>query len=152
MLRLLTWHSEGHRGACCGQSSSFGRANRSLGSLSLAVVRNVRISVFISSWFVFILFWRKFDMKVPAPKNRCQTLVYSLFKSIINMRASDENIWVAFKLCRKLSKWHGYILWPSLWELNLCSGYTWQLAYFESFHASRIPSISTRVLDSKFYD
>lgn len=66
---ILTWHSDGHRGACCGQSSSLGRANKSRGSLSFAVVLKVFVSVFISSRFVLRLLWRKFEMNVPESKN-----------------------------------------------------------------------------------
>jgi hypothetical protein len=63
-IRLrLTWHSVGHLGACCcaqlSFSRSFGSANKSLGSRSLANGLNVRESVLTSNWFVFRLLARK---------------------------------------------------------------------------------------------
>ena len=52
---VLTWHSFGHLGNCWAHSlsRSFGNANKSRGSLSLAMGRKVLTSVLTSSWLVF---------------------------------------------------------------------------------------------------
>lgn len=54
-----TWHSAGHRAASCGQPSSLGEANRSLGSFNFATGLSVLLSVLISTWFVLSVFCRK---------------------------------------------------------------------------------------------